>query len=399
MNRKISVGASILMAAMAAAVAITVTIVWMLRVFNVQIADFSHRTSEFKKLSTVDSIIRNNYIGIGKIDEATLNDDLVSGYMKGIGDKYGTYLDAESYNRIQLENQGKTTGIGINVVENSDGYIRVVSVVDDSPAKTAGVAANDVITQIGGQDVKSLGYTASVNLLKGAVGSTASFTVLRNNQSLPFSIVRKTFETKTVQTRMIGDVGYVRILEFDGNTSEQFSKGVDDLIQGKGARCLIFDVRNNPGGLLDAVEKTIDKLVPEGPVVRAQYKDGKMQTLFKSDAAQVSVPMAVLTNQNTASAAELFTAALRDYGKAKSVGTKTYGKGTMQKIIPLNDGTALDLSVAYFYPPRSDNFEGKGVPPDISVELSQDKQNQLYSLPDGEDDQLQAALSYLKTAK
>ena len=396
LNKKISVGASIMIAAMTAAVTITVTIVVMLRVFNGQIADFSRRAGEFKKLETVDSIIRNNYIG--KVDETQLNDDLVSGYMKGIGDKYGTYLDADSYNRIQLENEGKTTGIGVNVVENGDGYIQVVMVVDGSPAKSAGVQAGDVITQIGGQDVKSMGYTASVNLLKGSVGSTVSFTVLRDSKSIPLSIVRKTFETKTVQTRMIGDVGYVRIYEFDGNTSDQFSKGVDGLMN-QGAKALVFDVRNNPGGVLDSVEKMIDKLVPEGPVVRAKYKDGVIRTLYKSDASQINLPMAVLTNQNTASAAELFTAALKDYGKAKSVGTKTYGKGTMQKIIPLNDGTALDLSVAYFYPPRSDNFEGKGVSPDISVELSTDKQSRLYSLSDSEDDQLQAALSYLKTAR
>jgi carboxyl-terminal processing protease len=140
----------------------------------------------------------------------------------------------------------------------------------------------------------------------------------------------------------------------------------------------------------------IDKLVPAGPIVRAKYKDGKIKQIDKmSDANQVNLPMAVLTNQNTASAAELFTAALKDYNKAKSIGTKTYGKGTMQQIIDLKDGTALDLSVALFYPPISDNFEGKGVSPDIQVELTADKQNNFNSLTDDQDDQLQAALSYI----
>ena len=397
MNKKISVGASIMLMAMSAAVAVTITIVVVLRVLNVQIADFSSRSKEFQKLATVDSIIRGNYIG--KIDDTQLNDDLISGYMQGIGDKYGTYLDADEYNRILLQNDGKSTGIGINVVENTDGYIRVVSVVNGSPAQTAGIQVGDVIIRIGDHDVKALGYTSAVNQLTGAVGSTAVFTVLRNNQDIPFSIVRKTYETQTVQSRMIGEIGYVRIIEFDSNTSSQFSSQVDDLIKNKGAKALVFDVRNNPGGLLDSVESMIDKLVPSGPIVRAKYKDGPIKTLYTSDASQVNLPMAVLTNQNTASAAELFTAALKDYGKAKSVGTKTYGKGTMQKIIPLNDGTALDVSVAYFYPPRSDNFEGKGVQPDIQVDLSQDKQSRFYSLTDDQDDQLQAAVKYIRSVE
>jgi carboxyl-terminal processing protease len=233
-------------------------------------------------------------------------------------------------------------------------------------------------------------------MLKGNVGTTASFKVVRNNNYLSFSIVRKTYETQTVQSRMIGNIGYVRIIEFENNTATQFSTQVDSLIS-KGAKGIIFDVRNNPGGTLDSAEKIIDKLVPAGPVVRAKYKDGKITTLYTSKSDQVNLPMAVLTNQNSASAAELFTAALKDYGKAKSIGVKTYGKGTMQRVINLNDGTALDLSVAYFYPPKSDNFEGVGVTPDISVTLSQEKQNNFYSLADSDDDQLQAGLKYIKS--
>jgi carboxyl-terminal processing protease len=316
--------------------------------------------------------------------------------MNGVGDKYGTYFDADEYNRMMLENEGKATGIGVNVIESQDEYIKVVSVLSGSPADKSGVLVGDEIVSVEGKDVKSLGYTSAVSMLKGNVGTTASFKVVRNNNYLSFSIVRKTYETQTVQSRMIGNIGYVRIIEFDNNTATQFSTQVDSLIS-KGAKGIIFDVRNNPGGTLDSAEKIIDKLVPAGPVVRAKYKDGKITTLYTSKSDQVNLPMAVLTNQNSASAAELFTAALKDYGKAKSIGVKTYGKGTMQRVINLNDGTALDLSVAYFYPPKSDNFEGVGVTPDISVTLSQEKQNNFYSLADSDDDQLQAGLKYIKS--
>jgi carboxyl-terminal processing protease len=392
MNKKISLGATIMLMAMTAAVAITITIVIVMRILNSDITDFSQRAAMFKKLSNVDATVRDNYIG--KINDATLNDEIIQGYMKGIGDKYGTYFDADEYNKISLSNEGKATGIGVNVVENTDGYIKVVSVLAGSPADKSGVAVNDLITTVEGKDVKSLGFTSAVNLLKGNVGTTSTFTVVRSSIYKQFSIVRKTYDTQTVQSRMIGTLGYVRIIEFDSNTSTQFSAQVDNLIS-RGAKGIVFDVRNDPGGLLDSVEKMIDKVVPAGPIVRAKYKNGKITTLATSDVNQVNLPMAVLTNQNTASAAELFTAALKDYGKAKSIGTKTYGKGTMQQVINLNDGTALDLSVALFYPPKSDNFEGIGVVPDISVTLSQDKQNNFYSLADSDDDQLQAGIKYI----
>ena len=393
MNKKISVGAAIMFMAMTAAVTITITVVVVMRMLNANISDFSHRSAMFQKLSTVDAIVRENYIG--NIDEAKLNDNLIQGYVKGVSDKYGRYLDAAAYSLMELENQGKTSGIGVSVVENTDGYIKVVSVLAGSPSQTAGIKPNDIITKIAGQDVKAMGYAASVSALRGTVGSTADFTISRGGTDIKLTLVRKSFDTQTVTSRMIGSTAYVRIIEFNDNTDEQFSQQVDSLIS-KGAKGIVFDVRNNPGGLLTSVENMIDKLVPAGPIVRAKYKDGKIKQIDKmSDANQVNLPMAVLTNQNTASAAELFTAALKDYNKAKSIGTKTYGKGTMQQIIDLKDGTALDLSVALFYPPISDNFEGKGVSPDIQVELTADKQNNFSILTDDQDDQLQAALGYI----
>lgn len=393
MNKKISLGAAISLIALTAAVAITLTAFFVMNALNVSISDFSQRAAMFKKLSDVDATVRAKYIGT--IDETALVDSTIEGYIKGINDKYGTYLNAEDYRKIQLSNEGKSIGIGINAVKSSEGYIKVVSVIKDSPAEKAGVKVNDLITAIGGKDVKSTGYAESINLLKGSEGTTAEFTVKRGDRTLSFAIVRKKFSVSTVTSKRIGNLGYIKITEFDSKTADEFSAQVDDLIS-QGVKGLIFDVRNNPGGLLKSVEAMIDKIVPEGPVVRAKYKDGAMQVLYTSDANEINLPMAVLTNENSASAAELFTAALKDYGKAKSVGTKTYGKGTMQNFYQLSDGTALSLSVAYFYPPKSDNFEGKGVAPDIPVELSEEKQQNFYSLDESDDDQLQAAISYIE---
>lgn len=390
MNKKISIGAAVSLMALTAAVSITLTALLVMNSLNGRLASLTQRTALLQKLTAVDSLVREKYVG--NLDSTALIDDTIAGYIKGTGDKYGAYLDAEDYGALEQRTSGEGLGIGVNVVSGSDGTIRVVSVISGSPAQKAGVKVGDEITSIGGQDVKTAGYASAVNLLKGSEGSTVQFNVLRGSMTLPFSVVRQKYTLESVQSRRIGNLGYVRIVEFDANTADQFSKQVDSLIAG-GAKGLVFDVRNNPGGRVDAAAKMIDKLVPAGPIVRAKYRTGAIQTLYTSDAKQVNLPMVVLQNGNTASAAELFTAALRDYGKAKSVGTKTYGKGTMQEFLSLHDGTALDLSVAYFYPPKSDNFEGVGLQPDIPSELSAAAQQNQYDLSMDDDTQLQTAIS------
>lgn len=393
MNKKISLGATISLMALSAAVAITLTAFFMLKSLNVSISDFSQRSAMFKKLSDVDATVRAKYVG--SINKTKLEDSTIEGYIKGLGDKYGTYLNAEDYKSIALSNEGKSIGIGINVVKTDDGYMKVVSVIDDSPAQLAGIKVNDVITTVGTDDVKSIGFANAINILKGTEGSTVSLKILRSGKVLTFSITRKKYTVASVSSKLIGNLGYVKITEFDSKTPSEFSTQVDKLIS-QGAKGLVFDVRNNPGGLLEAVAPVINKIVPAGPIVSAKYKDGTKKVLYTSDKKQINLPMAVLTNQNTASAAELFAAALKDYKKAKTVGTRTYGKGTMQEICDLSDGTAIDLSVAYFYPPKSDNFEGKGVAPDIKVQLSEEKQRNFYSLDENDDDQLQSAISYVE---
>lgn len=390
MNKKISLGAALGLVALTAAIAITCTVFFVMNSLNVGISDYSKRAALFKKLAEVDETVRERYVG--NIDATKTTDYTIDGYILGIGDKYGAYLNADEYRQIELRNKGLSSGIGVNVVDSGDGYIKIASVLAGSPAEKAGVKVNDEIIRIAGSDVKSVGYASAVNQLTGKEGTAAKFTVLRGGRTKDFSVPRKNFAVSSVQSKRIGNIGYVKIIQFDSNTNKEFSTQVDALIKG-GAKGLVFDVRNNPGGLLEAVEPMIDKLCPAGPVVRAKYKTGGMKTLYMSDANQINLPMDVVTNQNTASAAELFTAALKDYHKAKSVGVTTYGKGTMQQIIDLNDGTALDLSVARFYPPKSDNFEGRGVKPDIQVQLSADKQQNFYSLSDDQDDQLQAAVS------
>lgn len=394
MSKKISVGAAVMLMALTAAVTLTITMIYAMRTFNLNLADYAQRIAMFRKLSTVDDLVRSNYIG--KIDENTLSDDIVRGYIAGTGDAHAAYYDAATYNKTMMDIQGKGVGIGVNVIQGTDGNIRVVSVIDGSPAKTAGVQPGDSIVAIGSNDVSKLGYENAISLLKGDEGTTVNFTVKRSGNTLPFSVVRRQFEMQTVHGHMVGNVAVIRIDEFDENTADQFSKAVDNMVN-DGALSFVFDLRNNPGGAVDAASHMLDKLLPAGPIVRVRYKGQSDKVLYTSDAKEIKMPMTVLTNGGTASAAELFTAALRDYNKAKVFGTKTYGKGTMQTYYKLSDGSAVKFSVAYFDPPRSANFDGKGILPDTTVELSQQKLDNFYTLTDDQDDQLQAALHYLST--
>jgi carboxyl-terminal processing protease len=394
MSKKISVGAAIMLMGMTAAVTITITVLIYTNVFNLNINSLTQRQSLFNNLTSVDAFVRANYIG--KIDETTLQDNLKAGYMAGIGDKHGFYYDAATFKQVQLGNEGKGLGIGVSVVKADDGNIKVVSVSKGSPADTKAVMVADEITIIGGQKVTDLGYDKAVELLHGGVGTKADFAVLRAGKQVIFSIVRSQYELQTVIPQMINNIGYIKITEFDSNTDAQFSAALDSL-KSKGAQGIIFDVRNNPGGELTVCENMLNKLLPKGPIVKAVDKSGKVTVLKNSDGVDFKLPMAVLTNGNSASAAELFTAALRDYNKAKSVGTKTYGKGTMQQTFRLNDGSAITLTVAYFNPPKSPNFDGKGIAPDVEVELAADKINHFYELSQNDDDQLQAAIGYIDT--
>jgi carboxyl-terminal processing protease len=394
MSKKISVGAAIMLMGMTAAVMITITVLIYTNVFNVNINSLTQRQSLFNSLASLDSFVRANYVG--KIDETTLQDDLKAGYMAGIGDKHGFYYDAATYKQVQLNNEGKGLGVGVSVVKADDGNIQVVSVSYGSPADTAAVKVGDKITVIGGQKVTDLGFDKAVDLLHGDVGTKADFTVLRAGKQVVFSIVRAQYELQTVITQMINNIGYIKITEFDSNTDTQFSAALDSL-KSKGAQGIIFDVRNNPGGELNVCENMLNKLLPKGSIVKSVDKNGKVTVLKNADGVDFKLPMAVLTNGNTASAAELFTAALRDYNKAESIGTKTYGKGTMQQTFPLNDGSAITLTIAYFDPPKSPNFDGKGIDPDIEVELTADKLNHFYELSQSDDDQLQAAIGYINT--
>lgn len=396
MNKKVSLGAAICFMAIAAAVTFTITMYFSLNIFNSKIANVTERDDFYDKIAEIDTIVRNNFLE--DIDEEQLLDSVADGYMAGLNDPYTRYMNQEEYKAYQMDNAGQLVGIGVTVQMDESGYILVNSVEGGSPAENAGILAGDLIVKVDDLDVLTAGYAEAVNAVRGEEGTTVLLTVRRNNEDIQLEVVRKLITSTTITYRMIGEDGYIKISKFDATTASDFKNAVTDL-KAQGATGLIFDVRNNPGGLLDSVAEVLDFLLPEGPIVSATNKKGETRVLYESDANSVDLPMIVLCNGETASAGELFSAALRDYKKAELVGVTTYGKGIMQTAYNLADGSALSLTTDYYNPPSGINFHGVGLKPDYEVKLTTDQELNLANLDESTDPQLQKAITVLDAQK
>ncbi len=390
MNRKITLGGAVTLAIMFSTVTFIMTMIYAQKTFDSRVFNIKERETMYAKLAEVDRLIRQKYFNT--IDEQTLGENLVRGYIAGIEDKYGIYLTAEQYAETQSDYDGRMVDIGIVCSADPGGYILIDKVYADSPAAVSELARGDLIIKVDELPVTAESYEAAVDALKGEPGTTVTVLVRRGSLEKSYTITRRKVEVPTAEGRMIGNIGYIRILQFNDNTPDQFFKVMDQLA-GSGAQALVFDVRGNPGGTIESVGKILDKLLPEGPIISATYRNSTTpQVLITSDADEVKLPMAVLINAKSASAAELFAQALKDYNKAKAIGVTTYGKGSMQEIHKLSDGSALDFTVARYNPPKSPNFEGIGVKPDYEVKLTPELEKELENLDENSDLQLKKAL-------
>ena len=359
----------------------------------------------FEKIQLIENIMEAySYYDIEAED---FIDSLLKGMVGGIGDKYAEYYTPEEFDLLQNDTNGEMQGIGINIIYNADyQVIEVINVMPDSPALEAGILPGDLIVSVGigenAEDVSALGYYPAVAKLQGTAGTMCEFTVARGRnyeETLDFSIERRAVTIQTVTWHVYEknkDIGIIRIFEFDKKTPEQFKEALSEL-GNKGVKKFIFDLRNNPGGDLDSICEVLDVILPEGPIIKMKDKAGN-ESVRKSDSSELNVDMAVLCNGSTASAAELFTSAVMDYEKAVTIGTKTYGKGSVQSLLPLNDGSAIKLTTKMYFPPYSEGYDGIGITPDIEIEMDEallDRYNNIYLIPDAEDTQLAAAITAL----
>lgn len=370
MNKKISLGLAISLIAIAVAITFILTSFFSLQSFNEKVVDVNEKAKKYNSLQTLDGYVRENYLG--DISEEELGSGILKGYVEGLGDDYSRYLTPEEYQAEKSDNEGELVGLGLTLTEDETGYIRIVEIMPDSPVAESELVAGDIITFVDGDDVLVEGFEESLEALKGQEGTNITITVRRDGIDKDLTFTRRSMEITTVTGEMLsGFIGYVKVTGFKKNTPAQFIDTLERL-NSNGAKALIFDLRNNGGGIVEALEECIDPLLPEGVVAVAEYKDGTSETLVYSDESELNMPMAVIVNENTASAAELFAASLRDMDKAVIVGEQTFGKGVMQVTNEFEDGSAVILTVAEYKTTVSECYDGIGLTPDYVVEQDED---------------------------
>lgn len=344
-----------------------------------------------EKLDKIDKIIDYNYLNQEDIDLDKLEQGIYAGYVAGLEEDYTTYYTPEEFASVMESSSGKYSGIGAYVSQNmSTGIITIVKPFEGAPAAEAGILKDDILYAVEGEEVTGEDLNMVVARLKGEEGTAVNVTIYRasEDQYIDFEVIRAVVNVPTVSYKMLDDqIGYIQISEFEQVTAEQFAAAVDDL-EAQGMKSLIFDLRDNGGGLLDSVCDILDTVLPKELLVYTEDKDGNRKEEWAMDDDRINVPMAVLVNGNTASASEIFTGALKDYDEAEIIGTTTFGKGIVQSIIPMADGSAIKLTSAKYYTPSGVCIHGTGIEPDQVVEY--DRENE-------EDNQLQAAVDYLNS--
>lgn len=352
-------------------------------------------TEAEQKLNLIDQTLKDFYFD--DIDDGKVLDNIYKAYVNAYGDKYTVYYTADEYAKIQESSNGAYYGIGVVVRKNDDGTILVVEPYDGAPGKEAGMRKNDVIVTVNGESVADQDLNSVVAKIKGDEGTTVNIGIRRDGSDdiAELTVTRRKVEIKTVAYEMLDDsVGLITISEFDKVTAQQFKEAYAQL-ETLGMKGLVIDIRSNPGGLLNVVVDMLDEILPDGLIVYTEDKYGNRQEYNGSNPDVIDVPLAVLVNGESASASEIFAGAVQDYGAGTIIGTQTFGKGIVQTIRRMSDGSAIKYTMAKYFTPKGQDIHGHGVTPDIVEELS-DEFNNLTEYDASKDNQLQKAIEVIK---
>lgn len=326
---------------------------------------------------------------LGEIDEQKILDETIKGYVNGLDDEYSEYMTKEEWDEFQSNALGNYVGIGIYMSTDNNGNIIILAPIKGSPAESAGLKTGDIITAVNDESVLGVGSDEVSNKIKGEPGTEVKLTVLRDNSYIDVNVKREEIKVYHVEEKMLEDnIGYMSLATFDEGCSDEFKEKYQNL-KNQGAKNLIIDLRNNTGGLVDEALKIADMMIEKDKtlLITVDSKGNKEFDKAQEDPI-VEGNIIVLTNEYSASASEILVGALKDNGRAKSVGTKTFGKGVIQNVFFLNDGSALKLTVNEYFTPNETKINKVGIAPDYEVELSENSE---------EDTQLNKAIELLKT--
>lgn len=355
---------------------------------NLDMSEVKQKTRE------IESLINHYYLD--EIDGKQVEDTMYTGLVAGLEDPYSVYYTEEELKTMEESTSGEYSGIGATLTQDPDTKeMSVVSCFENTPAEEAGLLPGDVITGWNGNSVDGMELSELVSKIKTDPDEHMTLEIERDGQTMDVELTRREVKVPTVEAEMLeGKIGYIKLLEFDEVTGDQFQEALDSLEE-QGMEKLIIDVRDNPGGVLQTVCDMLDQILPEGLIVYTEDKDGKRQEYTSDEEHQFTKPLAILVNGNSASASEIFAGAIQDYGIGTIVGTTTFGKGIVQRIFYLSDGTGVKLTVAKYYTPNGHDIHKKGITPDVEVELNEDLKKQV-TISHEEDNQLQKAIQVLQ---
>lgn len=341
------------------------------------------------KLREIDRLAADKYIG--EIDSTNVADYAAVGYVTGLGDKWSSYIPADQYEAYRMSSEGTGCGIGVSVTTSTDA-VRISIVYDDSPAAKAGIVKGDYILGAEGLTVEKDGANAVISAIRGEEGTDVSVTIQTSaGETKTLTMKRATVTQKMAWGEMLsGNTGYIRIENFHTGVADQFQKALSALEE-QGMTSLVIDVRHNGGGKVKEMSEVLDPLLPEGTIMTLREKNGH-ETVYSSDADMIDLPLAVLIDDQSISAAEFFAAALQEYERATLVGTHTTGKGRAQRTYQLSDGSAVNLSVEEYFTPKGKSLADVGIAPDIEVKLIDEQTQNFFFLTSETDPQLQKAM-------
>jgi carboxyl-terminal processing protease len=357
----------------------------------------SKSTDLEKYLKRIKSTINRYYLWNDQIDEEKLKEGAIKGYVEGLGDEYTEYIPAEEMEDYTENITGNFVGIGIYMIADKDsGRVVVYYPIPESPAEKAGVKAGDQIISVDGTEYTADDFNTIADYIKGEEGTTVNLEVERNGERIKFEIKREKINTNPITIEMLeNNIGYLKLPSFDEDTSKDFEEKVKEL-QSQGAQSLVIDLRNNGGGIVSEATDIADMLLDKGQtIISTVDKDDKKEITYSKKSTIFTMPITVLVNENSASASEILACSLKDNERAKIIGTKTYGKGIIQTLLSLTDGSGLKITTEEYYTPKGTTIHKVGIDPDEEVKLP-DTVKSIYSVTKDEDTQLKKAIEILK---
>ncbi len=338
------------------------------------------------KIEIVKKYLENYYVG--ELDEDKMEETAIKGYIEGIGDIYTEYLTEEEYEELLISVNGAYTGIGIYMAQDINGNIIVLLPIEDSPAEEADIRSGDIISKIDGEDCFGMDIDIVASKIKGEEGTKVKLEIIRDDKTIEKEVTRRKVEIKYIDSEMLeNNIGYIELLSFDEECTAKFKEHLQDL-QKQGAKKIIIDLRNNGGGMVSESITMSELFLDFGSTIMKSYdKEGNEKIVKSSNVNPNDIEMVLLVNENSASATEIFAAALKENSRAKVIGKTTFGKGIMQQLFPINSGGVLKITIEEFKTPNGNAINHVGVTPDIEIEESEDEEK---------DYQLEKAIEVLK---